>query len=145
MAIVGAGAYKLVNDRAWKLAIDADDRWPPRARFIDSTPPTGAIADLMARHDGQFVECGSIGLKICRVADGSADVFMKSLRFKTWDTAPGDLILSEAGGRLGTWDGAPVDYASCEVAFSGLLAAPSDLFSRVIEEVGEHDPHRPRL
>jgi 3'-phosphoadenosine 5'-phosphosulfate (PAPS) 3'-phosphatase len=91
------------------------------------------------RVSGEFIECGSIGLKICRVADGSADVFAKELTFKLWDVAPGDLILREAGGRLGLWTGEAIPFNTKQVYFENLLAAPSGLFELVMEELVRGD------
>ena len=98
--------------------------WPQNPRFVDSTRPGGEAGALFDRLGGRFVECGSIGLKICRVAEGSADVFMKRFRFKLWDVAPGEVILREAGGSLGNWEGKPFDYLASDVVQRSLLAAP---------------------
>ena len=46
----------------------------------------------------KYLESGSLGLKICRVAEGNADIFVKQTRVHDWDVAPGALILQEAGG-----------------------------------------------
>jgi len=47
---------------------------------------------------------GSAALELCKVADGSIDVFVHgSINF--WDVAAGMLILQEAGGKITDWEG----------------------------------------
>jgi len=131
-ALAGKGAY-LRSATGWaRVAPRQLADWPEGPRFIDSTPPRGPVGHVLAQRHGHFVECGSIGVKAVRVAQGVADVFAKDLRFKLWDVAPGDLVLRECGARLGTWDGAPIPYAGAQVALRGLLAAPDGLFERVV-------------
>lgn len=43
--------------------------------------------------------CGST-IKLCRIAEGAADVYVSYSPSKEWDLAPGQLILEEAGGHL---------------------------------------------
>lgn len=49
--------------------------------------------------DYQLEELGS-SLKICRVAEGSADIYPRYGLTSEWDTAAAHIILSEAGGEL---------------------------------------------
>ena len=125
LGVVGAGAWRIDAAGTARLQVTATENgWPQNPRFVDSTRPTGEAGALFARLDGRFVECGSIGLKICRVAEGSADVFMKQFRFKLWDVAPGEVILREAGGSLANWEGKPFDYLASDLLQTSLLAAP---------------------
>ena len=147
LAAEGYGAYRIDADgRQRRLAIDGSGRWPDTPVFVDSTPPGGPVGTLFARHGADLLECGSIGLKACRVADGAADVFAKQLRFKLWDVAPADRILQEAGGQLGLWTGAGLAYDGRQVVYQDLLAAGSGLFHVVAEELSavrtadEQDP-----
>lgn len=135
-ALVKQGAFvEKIGGNPCRLTLEPVNTWPKRPIFIDSTRPSGVVGDLLRRVSGEFRECGSIGIKICRVADGSADVFVKELNFKLWDVAPGDLILREAGGRLGLWTGEPIPYHNGQVYFDNLLAAPSGLFDVVACEL----------
>ena len=95
-----------------------------RLTLIDNTPKPHSIAARLAlelKATG-YVESGSIALKICRVADGTADLFVKDVTVRDWDVAPGELVLAEAGGALSLPDGAPFEY---DGAFDkpGLIAA----------------------
>jgi len=49
-------------------------------------------------------------LKICRVAEGLADVYPRIGRTMEWDTAAADAVVRAAGGHLVTRDGAPLAY-----------------------------------
>ncbi len=70
--------------------------------LTDNYPePRGVARDVMhAFGIPNYLESGSIGLKICRVAQGAADVFVKDVVVRDWDVAPGHLVLTEAGGTL---------------------------------------------
>ena len=101
----GAGAWR---DGA-ALRVDPDGA---RRILVDNYPaPRGLAARIMAALacDG-YVESGSLALKICRVADGTADLFAKDVVVRDWDIAPADLVLTEAGGRLSLPDGTPFAY-----------------------------------
>jgi 3'(2'), 5'-bisphosphate nucleotidase len=100
---------------------------PVRAPIlIDNYPePRGIALSLYEQIGcGGYVESGSIGLKICRVADGTADLFVKDVVVRDWDLAPADLILSRSGGVLTTLSGECVPYDR-EFARAGLIACGS--------------------
>lgn len=135
-AVRGAGAFRQrLGSKEQRLTVRSVNRWPKRPVFIDSTPPKGDAGRLFARRACAFLECGGAGAKICRVADGSAHVLVKSNRFKLWDVAPGHVILSEAGGRMGCWDGSEIAYNSVYVP--NLAAASGGLFPLLIHDLRE--------
>ena len=82
--------------------------------IVDNYPtPDGYVAEVMNRMEiTSYLECGSIGLKICRVAEGRADIFIKHTRVFDWDVAPGSIILEEAGGGCGLITGEPYLFES---------------------------------
>ena len=121
--------------RTRRLAVPPRRDWPDQPRFVDSTQPQGIVGALMRRVEGRFIECGSIALKICRLATGDADVYAKKLSFALWDVAPGSLILEEAGGRLGLWNGARVPFDTTQVYYENILAAPEGLFEMAVREL----------
>lgn len=135
VAIDGCGAYRIDANGSQRLKVVSSDAWPEVPTFVDSTEPGGRVGEVYKRRNGRFLELGSIGLKLCRVADASADVFAKKLRFKLWDVAPAQVILSEAGARVGLWDGRPIAYDTSTVRFENILAAPTDLFDRVVRDL----------
>jgi 3'(2'), 5'-bisphosphate nucleotidase len=89
-------------------------RSSPALTLIDNYPaPHGLAADL---YDDlsftAYVESGSTGLKICRVADGTADALFKDCGLRDWDIAAPHLVLAEAGGCLVDGVGNAIHYGA---------------------------------
>ena len=102
--------------------------------LVDNTPGPEGLAAVLYAELGftRYLESGSIGLKICRVAEGSADVFFKTVRVRDWDLAAPELILQEAGGSLVDGHGEAIVYGGAR-EHRGLVAArDSALASRVV-------------
>jgi fructose-1,6-bisphosphatase/inositol monophosphatase family enzyme len=115
----GRGAY--LNSR--RLEIPDPERWET---LIDNyAVPRGiarsALDDLRLL---RYIECGSISLKICKVADGTADIFFKAVPVKDWDIAPPHLVLGEAGGILRDLEGRDIAYGQ-RMEYPGIVAAKS--------------------
>lgn len=70
--------------------------------IIDNYPEArGVTAKLVEDFEiTTYVECGSIALKICKVASGVADLFFKDVPVRDWDVAAPQLVITEAGGVL---------------------------------------------
>lgn len=101
-----------------------------RRRFIDNYPEpraTGALLYDRLACDG-YVESGSLGLKICRIADGTAEIFFKDVILRDWDIAPAALILEEAGGTLTTTSGNPFVYSG-DFVKSGVIATANKMLA----------------
>lgn len=134
VAARGAGACH--NGRC----IDASSRSSDSLVLIDNeASPRGAAAQLYAEWQFTgYVESGSIGLKICRVAEGVADVFFKTVVVRDWDVGPPHLILREAGGRLVDELGRDLIYGGGSRRHEGLVAArDDDLARRVVSWLGD--------
>ena len=101
--------------------------------LIDNYPEPRGIARRAYDALGfeRYIESGSIALKICRVADGTADLFVKDVPVRDWDLAPAHLLLERAGGVLASFDGSPITYSG-PVEKHGVLAASSQ---RMIDTV----------
>ena len=115
----GLGAWR--NQRKLDLLIGDQQHV-----LIDNYPqPRGmtkkAFEDLKFRH---YLESGSISLKICRIADQTADLFFKEIPVKSWDIAPPHRVLEEVGGVLTDIRGQPIDYRG-DFTHDGILAANS--------------------
>ena len=66
-----------------------------------NTPETFAHVEALRRRypDAQVIEQGS-SYKFCLLAEGRVDYYVRTTHTYEWDTAAGELILAEAGGRL---------------------------------------------
>lgn len=120
-AIKANGAY--CNGRPLRLSGDCEIA----KNLIDNYPePRGLALDLMrALQIPQYIESGSIALKICRVADGSADLFVKNMSPRDWDVAAPMLLLAEAGGALTDIMGNALELGSVARSHQGLIASRS--------------------
>jgi len=102
----GGGAF--CNGERIQVASDES-----RLILVDNYPePKGTAARMMESLSCTgYLESGSISLKICRVADGSADIFFKDIVVRDWDVGAPSLILTEAGGTFTTVEGKPYPFS----------------------------------
>ncbi|CAN5915304.1 3'(2'),5'-bisphosphate nucleotidase CysQ [soil metagenome] len=129
----GCGAWKLAGDTGIRLTGSRVTTMTTGLRFVDSTPPGPPLGAIVQSVQGVLVECGSVGLKICRLLEDRADVYAKRFRPKLWDVAPGEALLREVGIQIGTWDGAPFEYAGTRTHYESVLAATPPLFATLVD------------
>ncbi|MBJ6801709.1 inositol monophosphatase family protein [Geomonas propionica] len=100
--------------------------------LVDNYPEArGLAAEVMhALPCATYLESGSIGLKICLVAEGAADLFVKDVTVRDWDVAPPHLILAEAGGFLSVAAGIPFEYRGCYEKTGVIAASTRELLER---------------
>ncbi len=123
-------AFKEFKNRTIKIKVSDEIK-----TYIESKKATNKVARILSVIGAaEFVECGSYGLKLCRVAEGKADVFIKEHNFKIWDVAPGNLILSEAGGILTTWSGEAINYRG-KFDYKNLLACSRKNSSSILSKI----------
>lgn len=118
-SIRGKGAYH--NGK--RLKVNPEDEINS---LIDNYPsPKGVAKEIYDSFScSNYIECGSISLKMCKVAEGTVDLFVKDIEVKDWDIAAPHLILEEAGGHLTDIRGEPFSYDK-EISFNGIVAADS--------------------
>jgi len=99
----GAGAAERIHCRA-----PADDGLVVVASRSHRDARTDAfLADVPVK---SLLSAGS-SLKLCRVAEGGADLYPRLGRTMEWDIAAGQAVLEAAGGSVCTLDGTPLRYA----------------------------------
>lgn len=83
-----------------KLFITKDDT--SKITLIDNyAKPKGIAKKIYYEYPcDAYKESGSISLKICRIADNTANLFVKDVPVRDWDIAAPMLIIEEAGGNL---------------------------------------------
>lgn len=96
--------------------------------MIDNTPEPHGVTEFLTRSLGLsgYVESGSLGLKACRVADGTADLFVKDVVVRDWDMAPAAVILGEVGACLTLADGTAFPFRGAFEKPSGVIVARDD-------------------
>lgn len=127
-AITGKGAYIINKNKTKKLSVKSDSPF-----YVNNRPVDNEI--LKKFGFDKFLEMGSYGMKICKVAEGEAGLFLKEESFKIWDTAPGQLILSEAGGIMTLWDGKEIDYSGEKISYSNLVASSRKNHKKIISHL----------
>ena len=63
-------------------------------------------------------------MKICKIADGTADIFFKNVVVRDWDIAAPQLVLEEAGGIIKNCLGEKIRLG-CDNKHHGVVAAVS--------------------
>ena len=80
------------------------------------------------------VSCGSVGVKVARIALGEADLYVHGGRgAKRWDSCAPEAILLAAGGRFTDIEGELIDYAAADLMLdNGLVASNGALHDTVL-------------
>ncbi|MFB6182266.1 MAG: 3'(2'),5'-bisphosphate nucleotidase CysQ [Candidatus Magasanikbacteria bacterium] len=88
---------------------------------------------------GEMVPCGSAGLKISKIAEGQAHMYINSSdKTDEWDIAAGDIILSEAGGDLTDTQGEDFVYNKEDTKNkNGYLASNGEIHSEILDTLQE--------
>jgi len=140
LAVVHAPALKLtytatLNGAAYCnnsqiLTVESGIRAPI---LIDNYPEPRGIALEVYKAFGcsEYIESGSLGLKICRVADGTVDLFVKDVIVRDWDLAPAHLVLACAGGQITTLPGKNLSYDGGFEREGVVAAGNQELMDRV--------------
>ncbi len=108
--IVGRGAWKRTT--AGERTIAA--RTPPAEGLVvmasrSHAADTRLAAYLEGRKVAAITNMGS-SLKLCRLAEGVADLYPRLGRTMEWDTAAAQAVLEAAGGQVRTLDDARLTY-----------------------------------
>ena len=95
--------------------------------LIDNYPEARGITQDLQQALGipLYVESGSIALKMCRIADRGADLFMKDMSPRDWDVAAPMLLLEEAGAVITDLQGEALVLGSQVRRHNGLIVAAS--------------------
>jgi len=130
-----------LNGRKLRLTVDTK-----RRVLIDNTPiPVGSAASVYdALGCSGYVESGSISLKICRIADGNADLFFKDVVVRDWDVAAPHLVISEAGGHLAGIDGQSYTYDGSYEKPGVTAAVSQELLEQLVAHLATAAPDRDR-
>ena len=119
----------IVGRGAWKLA--AGERRPILARALARDPVAMVsrqhgrdprVVDFLAARGVTEVRPLGSAAKLCRVAEGAADLYPRRGPTMEWDTAAPEAVLIAAGGRMADWDGVALRYGKPGWRNPGFLA-----------------------
>jgi len=108
--------------------------------LVDNYPEPRGVAERLFRdfQCAKYLESGSIGLKICLVAEGTADIFVKDVRLRDWDVAAPHLVLQEAGGVLTQFTGEAFEYGGGYEKHGLVVASSAALLDEVSETIASY-------
>jgi 3'(2'), 5'-bisphosphate nucleotidase len=109
---------------------------PREATMMVSRSHRPKIVEPVAAQLGikRLIPCGSVGVKVARIAMGTADLYVHWGRgAKQWDACAPDAILTAAGGRFTDVEGEPIDYRGSDLGLdNGLVASNGALHDVVL-------------
>lgn len=110
-ALQGQGAFRKQHDREMQRIQARGYRETQPLRVVASQSHRGEMLEHYLRALPQHV-CISMGssLKLCLVADGSADLYPRLGPTMEWDTAAAQCVVECAGGQVTSLDGQPLRY-----------------------------------
>lgn len=120
-AASGAGAWRDSGEKpAVRLAGGKTDQ--PLTAVITNISPSARMRTFIAEHNiARVIHCSS-SLKICLVAEGTADIYPRFGQTAQWDTAAGAVIAREAGCRVVDLERNDLRYdCSREIMHNGFL------------------------
>lgn len=93
--------------------------WPPGEAvcLISHTMKEETIQALADRYGFHRREPMDSSIKLCRIAEGAADIYPRHGPTMEWDIAAGHAVLAAAGGRLTTPEGEPFLYGKAGEGF----------------------------
>lgn len=115
---------------------DAPIAAAPRARLQGASivAPRG-LQPLFESRPENFVlapRAPSLALRLAEIAARRHDLVVAAPHARDWDIAAADIILAEAGARLGEPDGAALTYNRAALSRNMLVAAPATLFEETL-------------
>ncbi|HLZ83774.1 MAG TPA: 3'(2'),5'-bisphosphate nucleotidase CysQ [Caulobacteraceae bacterium] len=93
--------------------------WPngDAVALISHTMKPEALEELRARYGFARTEAMDSSIKLCRIAEGAADIYPRHGATMEWDIAAGHAVIAAAGGRVTTPEGEPFSYGKATEGF----------------------------
>jgi 3'(2'), 5'-bisphosphate nucleotidase len=109
MKRVEGGAAHPVHARAWPAG--------EAVALVSHTMKEETLRDLAAKYGFDKREPMDSSIKLCRIAEGAADIYPRHGPTMEWDIAAGHAVLAAAGGHLTTPEGEPFVYGKAQDGF----------------------------
>lgn len=112
------GALKSGVDRPDETRVSVR-AWPTgeALALVSHTMRPETLEALKLRYAFDRSEPMDSSIKLCRIAEGAADIYARHGPTMEWDIAAGHAVLAAAGGRLETAEGAPFVYGKATEGF----------------------------
>jgi len=122
----GEGAWRQrATDRAQALGVAARAGDP--VRVVGSRSHRGdSLAGFLGRLGSHELKSVGSSLKLCMIAEGSADVYPRLGSTSEWDTAAAHAVVSAAGGVVVELNGEPLRYNTRESLLNPFFVAYGD-------------------
>ncbi len=100
-AASGQGAFIEQNEEKKKIEISKEIDLSKMKILMSMYHQGQAEKKLAEKFDCKYKHMGSAGLKLATIAEGQAEIYINSSsKTGEWDTAAGQIILQEAGGKI---------------------------------------------
>jgi len=108
--------------RASPTSLEAPVRvrpWPTgkAVALVSHTMKEEKAAELAAEYGFDLRAPMDSSIKLCRIAEGAADIYPRHGPTMEWDTAAGHAVLAAAGGTFLQPDGSPFTYGKADLGF----------------------------
>lgn len=123
----GKGAYRTTSDKE-RLLIRSRPAGENLVGFASRSHGGAEEARLTKAWPKMEIRKMASALKLCLIAEGEADFYVREHVCMAWDTAAAQLILEEAGGALLTLDGKPLTYDRNRLANPSFVAIGDPTF-----------------
>jgi len=126
-AVKGEGAFRVEEGVGRRIRVAAYTGGPPRvvASRSHASGPLAAFLDRIG--EAEIVNMGS-SLKLCLVADGSADLYPRLGPTMEWDTAAAQCVVEAAGGTVTDLEGRRLEYNKQDLHNPEFMVAGSPPF-----------------
>ncbi len=127
-ALRGFGSFKLKKN-ATPQRLSVEKNCAAKWRIVASrSHKDGYLKQFLERIGSHTLSNVGSSLKLCLVAEGKADVYPRFAPTSLWDTAAGQCILEEAGGKVIQLTGEKLSYKSASNLINPSFLASSQSF-----------------
>lgn len=106
---IDGGAAHPVHARPWPAG--------EAVALVSHTMKEETLCELAAKYGFDKREPMDSSIKLCRIAEGAADIYPRHGPTMEWDIAAGHAVLAAAGGHLTTPEGEPFVYGKAQDGF----------------------------